>query len=81
MRGTSCCLFQIKTNLKLLKLSILLLGIWIVRRNKQNYPYCLRLPEFYKIRAWESLVPVKEGMERMTLLLIHCKVGVLRVRS
>ena len=27
MRETSCCLFQILTNLKLLKLSILLLGI------------------------------------------------------
>ena len=46
-----------------------------------NYPYCLRLPVFHKIRAWKSLVPVKEGMERMTFLLIHCKVGVLRVRS
>ena len=52
-----------------------------VRRNKLNYPYCLRLPVFHKIKAWKSLVPVKEGMERMTLLLIHCKVGVLRVRS
>ena len=53
----------------------------VVRRNKLNYPYCLRLPVFHKIKAWKSLVPVKEGMERMTLLLIHCKVGVLRVRS
>ena len=56
-------------------------GITGVRRNKLNYPYCLRLPVFHKIRAWKSLVPVKEGMERMTFLLIHCKVGVLRVRS
>ena len=30
MRETSCCLFQMITNLKLLKLSILLLGIWIL---------------------------------------------------
>ena len=52
-----------------------------VRRNKLNDPCCLRLPVFHKIRAWKSLVPVKEGMERMTLLLIYCKVGVLRVRS
>ena len=57
------------------------LPIYDVRRNKLNYPYCLRLPVFHKIRACKSLVPVKEGMERMTLLLIHCKVVVLRVRS
>ena len=28
-----------------------------VRRNKLNYPYCLRFPVFHKIRAWKSLVP------------------------
>ena len=29
LRETSCCLFQRVTNLMLLKLSILLLGIWM----------------------------------------------------
>ena len=52
-----------------------------VRRNKLNYSYCLRIPVIHRIRAWKSLVPVKEEMERMTLLLIHGKVSVLRVKS
>ena len=34
MREISCCLFKMITNLKLLKLSVLLLGIWM---NIDNY--------------------------------------------
>ena len=68
-------------SINLPNISEIFLMVVDVRRNKLNYPYCLRLPVFHKIRACKSLVPVKEGMERMTLLLIHCKVGVLRVRS
>ena len=32
MRETSCCLFQMITHQKLLKLSILLVGIWMTYR-------------------------------------------------
>ena len=67
MRETSCCPFQRITNLVLLKLSILLLGIWYLLR--QGYSYhklCKAFSKFYR-RHFDIVSKYNVGLK--TLLL------------